>query len=68
MFIALRQAQKDDSNIGKAVVGDLRISPAISLKMNRDEFTAMTGFFTDQSDALGQAIEQLANDRGHAVS
>ena len=70
VFNALRQAQKDYPKL--LILADSRRGfahfPNIALKMNRDEFTAMTGVSTDQSvDALGQAIEQLANDRGHAV-
>ena len=70
VFIALRQAQKDYPKL--LILADSRRGfahfPNMALKMNRDEFTAMTGVSTDQSvDVLGQAIEQLANDRGHAV-
>ena len=70
VFNALRQAQKDYPKL--LILADSRRGfahfPNIALKMNRDEFTAMTGVSADQSvDALGQAIEQLANDRGHAV-
>ena len=70
VLIALRQAQKDYPKL--LILADSRRGfahlPNIALKMNRDEFTAMTGVSTDQSvDALGQAIEKLANDRGHAV-
>lgn len=70
VFDALGQAQKDYPKL--LILADSRRGfahfPNVALKMNRDEFTAMTGVSTDQSvDALGQAIEKLANDRGQAV-
>jgi len=67
---ALGQAQEAYPNL--LLLADSRRGfahfPKVAFKMNRDEFTAMTGVSTDQSvDALGQAIQQLANDRGQAV-
>ena len=70
VFDALGQAQKDYPKL--LILADSRRGfahfPNVALKINRDEFTSMTGVSIDQSvDALGQAIEKLANDRGQAV-
>ena len=67
---ALGQAQEAYPNL--LMLADSRRGfghfPNVALKMNRDEFAAMKGSPSEQSiDALGQAIEQLAAERGQAV-
>ena len=67
---ALGQAQEDHPNL--LMLADSRRGgghfPNVTLKMNRDEFAAMTGSPSGQSiDALGQAIEQFVDERCQAL-